>query len=611
MSDGLGLFLGKDKPDRETGWCMYQTALDYNNSINLPETVKANENFYIGKQWEGVQSNGLPTPQFNVLKRVTGFTVASMCSDSLCISASPLAAWPKEEGDKDPVDPVLVINREFESIGERVSLPTLSKEKARDAAVRGDGCTFTWFDADAETGMKTKNGTKIKGVIRTETVENTRVHFGNPNDRRVQEQPWIMLSKRESVRKAKIRAKENGEEDWEQIIGDDETQTSVDSVKRTDDKVTTIQLFWRNEETGEIWCYEFCHACEIKAPWSLGIRLYPFTWLNWDYVSDCYHGQAMITGLIPNQIFINKAWAMSMLSLMRSAWPKFVYDRTRINHLDNRIGGQIGVAGNVEGAIKILDPAQVSPQVFQFINAAIEQTEESLGATAAALGEGKAYNTSAILSLQRAASTPTEQTKQNLYKQVEDLGRIYLEFMAEDYGERPVTIPITDEIRQVHEQANALAEEVGGKPQEIPDEVTVNFDFKMLKTHPMSIRLDVGASSYYSEMASLQTLDNLLLNNRISTVQYLERIPNSNIADRQGLIEDLKRQEEQERQAAAFAQAQQLMAQRTQPPEQEAPKEPETPKGQTQEIAETPAREEQHSTGFKELGKALRSIGGR
>ena len=47
--DGLGLFAGKDKPSIEWGWKHYEEAKQYNSSINLYETVKANENFYIGK----------------------------------------------------------------------------------------------------------------------------------------------------------------------------------------------------------------------------------------------------------------------------------------------------------------------------------------------------------------------------------------------------------------------------------------------------------------------------------------------------------------------------------------------------------------------------------
>ena len=49
MNDGLGLFLGKDKPTKESVWSMYQEGQTFNASINLNDTVKANNNFYVGK----------------------------------------------------------------------------------------------------------------------------------------------------------------------------------------------------------------------------------------------------------------------------------------------------------------------------------------------------------------------------------------------------------------------------------------------------------------------------------------------------------------------------------------------------------------------------------
>lgn len=585
--DGLGLFRGKDRPTVEWGWAQYEKAKAYNTTINLDETVKANENFYIGKQWEGVVANNLPTPQFNFLKRVCGFTIANLVSDSIKINASPMASFPE---DDKLIDPVRIVNDEFDTLAEQNRLPALAKEFARDAAVRGDGCIFTWWDAKADAGP---NG---KGRIRSEMKENNQVFFGNPNDRRVQEQPWIMVEKREMVRNVKRRAKENGAEDWEAILPDDENQEFVDSVKRTDDKVTTIQLFWKDDETEEIWCYEFCHGHVIRDAWNMNIRLYPIVWLNWDYVADCYHGQAMLTGLIPNQIFVNKAWAMSMLSIMRTAYPKFIYDNTRISHLDNRVGGGIGVPGNVDGAIKQVDTGHIEPQVFQYIQAAVSQSEESLGATEAALGEGKAYNTSAILSLQKAASTPQELTKQNLYQQIEDLARIYLEFMAEYYGKRTVDMTPTDEMRAMLEQYNALREQAGMPQQEIPATMPVDFDFKMLKNHPFSVKIDVGASSYYSEVSSLSTLDNLLLNGHINIVQYLEHIPDGTVAGRRELIEEKKQELEQ----------QQMMAQQQAMMEQQMAMQQQT--AATPEIAENEATAETKTTGFRELGEALRSV---
>ena len=270
----------------------------------------------------------------------------------------------------------------------------------------------------------------------------------------------------------------------------------------------------------------------MKEPFDMDIKLYPFNWLNWDYIQDCYHGQAMISGLIPNQVFVNKAWAMTMLSIMRAAFGKVIYDNTRIRKWDNRVGGCIGVPGPINNVAEIVDPPALPPQVSQYIQLAVEQTEQSLGATSVALGDTRPDNTSAIIALQRAAATPSEMTKQNLYKSMEDLFRIYLEFMAEYYGKRYVEAPPTSQ----EQAAVTFAQEMNPDLQ-MPDTVPVEFDFKILKEHPVTIRLDVGGSAYYSEIAATQTLDNLLQQGHISIVDYLERIPDSAIPGRRALLE--------------------------------------------------------------------------
>ena len=105
-------------------WREYEKMLAYNDSIQLDDTVRVNENFFIGKQWEGVESNGLPTPQFNFLKRVTLFTVASITSDKLQLKCSPLPSGAGDRGLKRASD---VINAEFEALFERNKLPWLLK----------------------------------------------------------------------------------------------------------------------------------------------------------------------------------------------------------------------------------------------------------------------------------------------------------------------------------------------------------------------------------------------------------------------------------------------------------------------------------------------------
>ena len=517
----LGLFNGKDRPDVESAWKLYEDSESFNTAINLADTVKVNENFFIGRQWEGVESNGLPTPQFNFLKRVVGFIVATITTDNVKVTAAPLAATPNTD---ELIEPARIVNEEFEALTERNNIPALLREYARNAAVDGDGCLYSWWDPDMETGQEARGG------VKTEVIENTRVRFGNPNDRKVQSQPWILITRQSIVREAKLRARENGIAEWDAIQPDGVDQY-MDDAKRTGDKVTELLLLWRDRESGEIWAYESTRQSAIREPYSTGIRLYPICWLNWDYVQDCYHGQAMITGLIPNQIFVNKIWAASMLSFLKTAYPKVIYDKTRIKNWDNRVGAAIGInGGDVNTVARNMDPATISPQIAQFIQLAVEMTEQSLGATSVALGDTRPDNTSAIIALQRAAATPSEMTKQNLYKSVEDLYRIYLEFMGGFYGTRMVDMETPEQLRQVFQFAG----------QEMPDEISTPFDFSQLRLHPMTLKLDVGASSYYSEIASMQTLDNLLMNGHITAVQYLERIPDGYIPARRALINEMK-----------------------------------------------------------------------
>lgn len=534
--DTSGLYTyraGEDSklPDHKMVWKRYEKCLDFNSAINLNETVRVNENFFIGKQWEGVQANGLPTPVFNILKRVSLFITATITSDNIKVNATPLSATPNTN---ELVEPTRIVNEELDAITERNNIPSMIREFTRNAAVDGDGCIYTYWDPDEETGQD------AKGAIKTELLENTRVHFGNPNDRHVQSQPYIIIERREMIGAAQREARDNGFKEWE-AIGSDTDNRQGDSAKERSDKVTTLLLLWRDQKTREIWGFKCCQQCDIREPWNLSIKRYPLVWLNWDYVQDCYHGQAMITGLIPNQIFINKIWAMSQLSLMTTAYPKIVYDKTRIAKWDNRVGAAIGInGGNPNDVASILNPPAISPQISEFIQLAVEETEESLGATSVALGDTRPDNTSAIIALQRAAATPSEITKQNLYQATEDLYRIFIEFMAHYYGKRNVDVPTPPQVGQAIQFIE----------QEVPPEVPMPYDFSQLKDMPMQLKLDVGASSYYSEIASIQTLDNLLQNDKITILQYLERIPDGYIPERRKLVEELRQQAEQAEQAA-------------------------------------------------------------
>ena len=510
----------------------FEKGYSFNQQIGLYDKVKVNEDFFIGNQWEGVESNGLPTPTYNMFKRVINFQVSTITSDNMAIQVVGMPSTSNYTAKQ--LERICdIINHQIAAIMERNKIVAKNREFLRNAAVTGDGCMHFYYDSSIE------NGQLVKGEIQAEVLDNLRVMFGNPNSRDVQKQPYIIISKRELVEDVQWRIedlKELGREEGETYTKADPDEIMADSEKfqndydsYTDDKVTVLTYYFRNRETGTIWAIEATEKQIIREAYDTGYSLYPLVWINWDYIRDCYHGQAMVTGLLSNQKFINKMFALVGISLLTTAFPKYVYDRTKIRNWSGDVGTAIGVSGNVNDVAKVIEGASVSPQIAQFIEMSFDKTHSLLGASDVAMGDSRPDNTSAIIALQRAANTPMELTKQQDYQAMEDAARIWIDMMAVNYGTRMVEVSM--DMDKMGEQPLGM---------QLPTQTFMqSFDFSILKEVQLAIKQDVGASSYWSEMASMQTLDNLLMNDRINLKQYLERLPNGYLSKKQELLDEI------------------------------------------------------------------------
>jgi hypothetical protein len=274
--------------------------------------------------------------------------------------------------------------------------------------------------------------------------------------------------------------------------------------------------------------------------------------MNWIKRKNNYHGIASASGIMPNQIFINRMFAMVMYHLMMTAFPKAVYNSDIISTWDNSIGSAIPVSGvdfatNMSNIAGYLQPGNMSNQIMQVIEQVMGFTKEMLGVSDAALGQVDPKNTSAIIAVQKSTAIPLENPKANLYEWIEDIGRILFDMMGTYYGERPVVV------------------EVEGQNQQMM------FDFSVFKDEWLKVRADVGESSYWSQIASLQTLDNLLMNQKIEFVDYLERVPEEYIPQKQQLIDKIKDQMQmQQEQQMAQANDPNAILQQMTPQEQQA-----------------------------------------
>ncbi len=503
----------KTKTPTTDEWKLYEQGKAYNVSLDLYNKVASNERFYRGDQWEGARQGNLPRPVFNIFKRIIDFYVSSILSTSVAMKFS--FAEPFGDGLPVGVEKAAEYEKLLNGIAERQweqqRMEELMDEALTDAALSGDAVAYTYWDPSVRTGQA------YKGDFRTVLVDNTDVFFGNPNCKDVQKQPWILISGREHIDDLRAQAKKNGrtEEEISRIKADSSTETgSGDLAKIELENTRCISLIklWRNEN-GVI-CYRkstrdavICDSVET------GLRGYPIAVMNWTGAKSSWHGEAVATSLTENQIFINKGYAMVMKHMMDTAFSKVVYDGTILEDWSNRVGEAIKVDGPVEGVAKVILPGQMQSGMLEVINMAMSATKECLGATDTALGDVEPNNTSAILALQKASTLPLESVKRRFYRFIEDIGLVWLDFMTSYYGEGRLV-------------------RIDGK--------YVRFGLGKNRDALFECRIDVGPSAYWSEIACLNTLDNLLQNGHINIIQYLERLPENLLSSKQQLIDEIK-----------------------------------------------------------------------
>ena len=513
-------------------WELYEAGVKYNQAMygddkNYYDVIDANIAFASGDQWRNVQADGLPKPVFNIIKRVKQFKIASLKADNITISIEPMEYRPQTNDItmQQKVKNTDLANAEIKNVLENINFDAKSRTMLADGFDTGDWCLHWYFDMD-EVPFKQTNP-EIKGLIKAEIIDSTNVLFGNPNTRVVEKQPYIILVGRDLVKNLKDEAKKNGKK-TDAIKPDSETDTQMgDNGKVENDAAgyeKALYIIKYYKEKGKIYANKSVRGQYIYEKKETGLSYYPVVFGNWEEVKGTYHGRAETTGIIPNQIAINKMFAMVIYHLMLTAFPTAVYDADRIEGWTNEIGAQIPVTNlqgdSIRNIAGYLEPATMSNQIMQAIELAMQYTKETLGVGDASLGNVTMNNATAIIAIQKSAAVPLENVKAAFYETVKDSGRIIIDMMGTYYGIRPVVI---------RGQNNERAVEM--------------FDFRTLKDMWLHIKTDVGNSSYFSEVASVQTLDNLLNNGMIEFVEYLKRIPDEIIPNKQELITSIEQQD--------------------------------------------------------------------
>lgn len=519
-------------------WNKYENGKSYNRRLkpSYYDNVTINWDFYNGNQYPGLDDVDLPKPVFNIINRLVSYFVAALTSTKVTANIEPLAYRDDDFQFEMEQDAANIATAEIDNLFGKFRMQQKIRDSLIDGSVGGDYCAHYMFNPNAEAyGGAFEN---VQGEIEMELVDGSNVYFGNANNPRVDIQPYIIIAGRDLVESLKKEAAEYKNADAT-IINDQDTAEQVGQggeieVEGEDgtNKATYIIIYKRGKN-GNIFVSKSVQSTYIYKDIDTGLKRYPVAWANWEKQKNQYHGKALVTGLIPNQIYINKMFAMLMYFLMNNAFPKPVYDADKIASWTTDLGVALPVHGlqpgdSVRNAAGYLEFGQSSNQVTQTIDLAMQYTKEMAGATDAALGEIRPDNATAVIAVQRQSSIPLENPKANLYEWVYDSVMILLDMMGAKYGYRPIVM------------------EVEGQKQYVP------FDFSTFGKLNLNVNVEVGSGSYWSEIASQTTLDNLLTAERIDFMQFLERVPEGYIPDKDGLIQELKAKQEAEQQMMAM-----------------------------------------------------------
>ena len=587
-------------------WKYYEYGRLYNNNLtpNQYTMVNTNNEFFIGNQWIHMPDNEamrrLAKPTFNIIKRVTSLFVASLTSSNTTISFEPLSYQNDGEAASFATAEVRNLLEKFKMdyrIRDALFDGAITGDYAAhffwNPEARPYGGAFGEYKGEIE--MELIDGINVMFgnpncrdvekqpyilIVGRDTVENLKreAEWWRKNPSTAVPAVPLPLGKGGEMAgqmtcppclKGDVSAADRGIH----ITADAETYNFTGIGGKTeihgDDDKTGKALFvylytkvWKdeqaiNQKTGmvEIRKVQTVHVtkatrhCNIFEDVDTGLSRYPLAWGNWQKQRNQYHGRALVMEIIPNQIFINQMMAMVFRHLQTQAFPTKIYNADLIPNISNEVGTAIGVRNLQPGqqigeVISTIPAANMSAQIIQAIDLCMAYTKECLGATDAQMGNVRPDNTSALMVLQNASEVPLENTRAGLHEWVEDIGAILLDMMGTYYGKRPIVREKMMEEPVQGADGRQLIDPMTGKPAstKVTRRVVEEFDFSIFKHLWLNISVDVGATTYYSEIAMVQTLDNLRRDGTLNIIEYLERMPDKLITRKQELIDSLKKQ---------------------------------------------------------------------
>jgi hypothetical protein len=338
--------------------------------------------------------------------------------------------------------------------------------------------------------------------------------MGDPTLEDMQQQPYVIIAQRRPVEELRRMAKRYGSRDWKDIKGDEEDNGQALLLTR-------FWKQWNDDGTAcTVQAMQVCGQAVVRPAWEMAIRLYPLAVFRWEEKRHQAYGESEIPYLIPNQIAINRTVSAGVWAVMMMGMPIMLVNGDVIQQPITNDPGQVipvyGSGEEVQNAVRYVDPPAFSAQLDANVQSLITDTMTQAGVNTTLLGDVKPTNTSAILAVREASLMPLQMVQNRYFRFLEDCARVWCEFWLAMYGDRALKIQQNDGVWYMP------------------------FHAEKYRDMLLSVTVDVGNGSQYSEERSVETLDNLYKNGVITAKQYLSRLPQGYVPRLDSLLQELK-----------------------------------------------------------------------
>ncbi len=450
----MAIFGKKKKPPKTQAaeiWHKFEQGLDYGRINGRFNEAEKCFRFYEGDQWNGVRNADSALPFYNFITPVINFKRAKISMNSKVISFTS-----QKEDKKGLLD---ALNRKIKEAWEFGKMDDECWEASQYGLVEGNA--FLYFYNGEYFQMEKELCRCLDRENFVQILDGCKVFLGDEEEKKLQNQPWILIQERLPVERVREIAKKNGidEREIEDILADHREEAEITTGTKTEQKdqqgyITSLIYFERRDKS--VWFCRMVKDLIYQDFQDLKMEYYPLVHLAINRQMGKARGLGEVRRMIPNQIEVNRTLVHRKHAVHISAYPKQIIntDYVQGNQDLDAVGAKILIDGgqnlnNVLQAIGYLQPAAISADATVLQNELIGTTKELAGAGGAALGNVNPEQASgdAIVAVQVQADIPLNREIAAFAQMIEDVALLWFHmfkannaptFKAGDKGEGTV-----------------------------------------------------------------------------------------------------------------------------------------------------------------------------